>query len=303
MLRSISTTENTEAQRRIFSYLLGASVFSVVKVSTQKFLASSLLLIFLLCILSPLLAKSNPEEISISIPSSQMMEVAQKIWKNECGGRIDGLVAWNNGEDFASLGIGHFIWYPQNQEGPFKEVFPSFLLFLSDKGVAIPQWLRREKSCPWTSQGEFMQQRNSSQMKELGNLLKDTISLQAEFMVQRLKKSLPRIMNSWSGDRRQEMRTKFARLLEDQRGIYALLDYLNFKGEGLSHTERYQGQGWGLVQVLEEMKVPRGSDRPVRNFADAARIMLERRVANSPPERNEQRWLKGWLNRIATYTQ
>ena len=38
-----------------------------------------------------------------------------------------------------------------------------------------------------------------------------------------------------------------------------------------------------------------------RNRASAAKATLERRVANAPIERREQRWLKGWHNRIDTY--
>ncbi len=37
-------------------------------------------------------------------------------------------------------------------------------------------------------------------------------------------------------------------------GVYALVDYVNFKGEGTLATERYQDHGWGLLQVLEGMK-------------------------------------------------
>ena len=29
-----------------------------------------------------------------------------------------------------------------------------------------------------------------------------------------------------------------------------MIDYVNFKGDGLKPTERYKGEGWGLLQVL-----------------------------------------------------
>jgi len=83
-------------------------------------------------------------------------------------------------------------------------------------------------------------------------------------------------------------------------GYYALIDYVNFKGEGTKPEERYQGKGWGLLQVLQNMKV---QDEDVLGaFAAAADRVLTRRVALSPPERNEIRWLAGWRKRIATYT-
>jgi hypothetical protein len=31
--------------------------------------------------------------------------------------------------------------------------------------------------------------------------------------------------------------------------------------------------------------------------------VLTRRVANSPVERNEKRWLSGWRNRVLTYAE
>ena len=46
------------------------------------------------------------------IPQNQLDKVAELIFKNEASGKKDGLIVWNNGEEFISLGIGHFIWYP-----------------------------------------------------------------------------------------------------------------------------------------------------------------------------------------------
>ena len=50
--------------------------------------------------------------------------LGNRIWKNECAGSVAGLVSWNDGEAFPSLGIGHFIWYPAGYTGPFDESFP-----------------------------------------------------------------------------------------------------------------------------------------------------------------------------------
>src|SRR5205814_4282586 len=73
-----------------------------------------------------------------------------------------------------------------------------------------------------------------------------------------------------------------------------------FKGEGVLHTERYQGQGWGLLQVLEAMHGNSDSGAP-DEFARAARMVLTRRVQNSPVDRHESRWLTGWLRRVTSY--
>jgi hypothetical protein len=82
-----------------------------------------------------------------------------------------------------------------------------------------------------------------------------------------------------------------------------MIDYVNFKGEGLKPEENYKGEGWGLLQVLIAMETPEDAQKAPRAFADAAKQILKRRVENSPPERKEQRWLGGWLNRCETYAR
>lgn len=245
--------------------------------------------------------KSDDEYKPVFISSSDAESVGRKIWLNECGGKVMGLTSWNQGEDFASLGICHFIWYPKNQSGPFCEIFPDVLVFLGSRGVPLPDWLAANRACPWLTREEFLQQLNSSQMIELRNLLENTICLQAEFMALRLQKSLPVMVNKFPQDKRTGMIRKFNLLVQNSQGLYAILDYLNFKGEGLLPTEAYQGEGWGLIQVLARMRESSTDENVLTAFVEAANEVLERRVANSPVERNEKRWLKGWQNRIATY--
>ena len=67
---------------------------------------------------------------SIQLSDSQAGQIGRRLWQNESGGTIAGLTAWNSGEDFASLGIAHFIWYPANKRGPFEESFPPLLEYL-----------------------------------------------------------------------------------------------------------------------------------------------------------------------------
>jgi hypothetical protein len=84
-------------------------------------------------------------------------------------------------------------------------------------------------------------------------------------------------------------------------GPFALVDYVNFKGEGTLESERYKGEGWGLLQVLEAMR----EGPALVEFQRAAESLLSRRVKNSPPgrRRGESRWLPGWKNRIRTYAE
>ena len=79
--------------------------------------------------------------------------------------------------------------------------------------------------------------------------------------------------------------------------MYALIDYVNFKGEGISEKERYKNQGWGLLQVLEHMNPE--NQNIMQEFARSADYVLTRRVENAP--RDETHWLTGWRKRINTY--
>jgi hypothetical protein len=70
-------------------------------------------------------APGNPPVSANTAPAThltaaQKASIGRKIWQNESGGTVEGLTAWNVGEEFPSLGIGHFIWYPAGFNGRFK---------------------------------------------------------------------------------------------------------------------------------------------------------------------------------------
>jgi len=138
-------------------------------------------------------------------------------------------------------------------------------------------------------------------MKQLRQFLAGTVDVQAEFLIARLQNALSKMLAEAEPADRANVEQQFERMTRTPQGCYALVDYVNFKGEGVLHTERYQGQGWGLLQVLEQM--PADEDDAVKEFSRAAVVVLKRRVANSPPERGEARWLPGWLNRVRSYNR
>lgn len=240
----------------------------------------------------------------MAISNSDALKVGKRVWQNECNGTISGLTSWNQGEDFASLGIGHFIWYPKGRQGPFEESFPKLVNFVSSRGAKLPTLLLgvgRVQPCPWNSRAEFLQAQNTVEMNQLRRFLVDNIDLQAEFLVARLEASLPKMLAEAALADRTNVQKQFERLTKTPQGCYALIDYVNFKGEGVLHTERYQGKGWGLLQVLETMQGNSDSGAP-DEFARAAKVVLSRRVQNAPSDRHESRWLTGWLRRVNSYS-
>ena len=240
----------------------------------------------------------------MAISHGDALKVGKRVWQNECNGTVSGLTSWNQGEDFASLGIGHFIWYPKGRQGPFEESFPKLVSFVSSRGAKLPTLLLgvgRVPPCPWNSRAEFLKGQNTVEMNQLRRFLVDTIDLQAEFLVARLEASLPKMLVEAEPADRTNVQKQFERLTKTPQGCYALIDYVNFKGEGVLHTERYQGKGWGLLQVLEAMQGNSDSGAP-DEFARAAKVVLSRRVQNAPPDRHESRWLTGWLRRVNSYS-
>ncbi|HYF36156.1 MAG TPA: hypothetical protein VD994_12760 [Prosthecobacter sp.] len=231
---------------------------------------------------------------AVDLTPDQLQRVGKRIWQNECAGTVEGLTSWNKGEDFASLGIGHFIWYPEGRRGPFEESFPPLAAFLRDRGVAVPPWALGP--CPWTSKAAFDADHGGLRQKELRSILSKTVGLQTEFIINRLERALPKMLAEAGKANRRRVQTNFAKLQATPEGAFCLIDYVNFKGEGTNPRERYEGQGWGLLQVLEGMTSPTPA-----GFAESAKAVLSRRVANSPPARGEKRWLEGWHNRCDGY--
>ncbi len=257
-----------------------------------------------LCVLCVSVVNISPVIASnITINKAEQNRIADLIFKNECNRNFECLVSWNDGEDFASLGIGHFIWFPKGSNAPFKESFPDLMRWYQQHGVHVPDSLRDllqpDQDCPWTSKQDFLKPEHQEDIQRLRQFLADTKAVQASFMIHRLKLALPKMLVSVSSEHdKQYIQRQFERISKASNGWYALMDYVNFKGEGTKATERYQGEGWGLVQVLLNMS---NQGDALAAFVTSAKEVLAQRVKLSPSERNEQRWLSGWFKRLDTY--
>ncbi len=242
------------------------------------------------------------------LPGDLAKKIGQKIWLNETGGKIDAITSWSANEEFASLGIGHFIWFPVGKWLPFEESFPALLEFMRKKNVRLPAWLDQTQipANPWTSRAEFRRNSNSPQMKELRQFLLDTVEEQTQFMVARAQGAMDKILKTTpDGTEREHIVIQFTRVIRASENFYPLIDYINFKGEGTNpneaamNSETGRRQGWGLKQVLLKMNGETSDPKAVRaEFADAAQFVLQQRVRNLPSNRVFE---VGWLRRIATY--
>jgi len=256
-------------------------------------------------------AKDSAKDLPVPqlvLPGDLARKIGQKIWLNETGGKSEAITSWNANEDFASLGIGHFIWFPIGKWLPFEESFPALLEYMRRKNVHLPAWLNQAQipANPWTSRARFRKDLNSPQMTELRQFLLDTVAEQTQFMVARAQGAMEKILKTTLDDtEREHIVIQFTRVVRGSEDFYPLIDYINFKGEGTNPNEaalnRETGrrQGWGLKQVLLKMNGDISDPKAARaEFADAAQYVLQQRVRNIPSNRVFE---AGWLRRIATY--
>jgi len=218
--------------------------------SRRQFLTLSILMIALSessCVGQNSAQRMAITQDGIVLSPADAQAVGKKIWQNECSGTVEGLTSWNVGDDFPSLGIGHFIWYVDGREGPFEESFPAMIAFMERQNIpGIPSWLKLAKGSPWTSRDQFLASQNDPELKALRHFLANTVAAQTAFIVQRLEQALPKMKQQTAPADRERLQRNFYAVAQSRQGVYALIDYVNFKGEGTNSNERYRGQGWGL---------------------------------------------------------
>jgi hypothetical protein len=239
---------------------------------------------------------------SAELSAGQKAVIGRKIWQNECAGTVDGLTSWNAGEEFPSLGIGHFIWYPAGFDGPFTESWPQLIAFAKQRG-ANPPAVASLPNCPWSSKKQFQAEFRGPQLTALRKWLAANVPLQTDFIIARSRAALPKMLAAAPASERKRIEANYHKVATTAGGTYALIDYVNFKGDGINPSERYNGRGWGLMQVLGEMRDVSAGPAAASEFAAAAKRVLDRRIANSPPARGEARWKAGWHNRCDTYAR
>jgi hypothetical protein len=253
--------------------------------------------------------------ITLSLNQDLVENIGRKVLYNETHCQASALVHWNTGELFPSLGIGHAIWFPRNVNPGFQESFPNLMKFIrlriSAQGkMMIPAWLDMDVigPAPWADKNEFDNPPIglAGKKEELQAFLSlpEVVRLQMAYLVYRLETGIYKILadTEWKGDMTgaQKIYDNFLALSSGAFGLRSMVDYTNFKGEGVRWIERtyFNKYQWGLKQVLLQMP-----DQPTNlymDFADAAQMMLERVVANVAPERQElaKKWLVGWTVRV-----
>lgn len=227
-------------------------------------------------------------------PNEEKMSVLEnKIKRNEASSQ-DKVIYWHLHEPFPYLGVGRFIWFPRDSSFSYEEDFPSLLKFMKDKGHKLPAWLDQDFTCPWTTRQEF--EKDQKRQLELKQVLETGFELQIKFLVTNSFETFEKIVDSFDENVKSEMKNKIEHLLEDPRGLYALIDYCQFKGSGLNEKEFKDGRGFGLKQVIEALPV---ESLNVESFVKTAKDILKERAKNS--HGLDEKWLSSWINRLDRY--
>ncbi len=231
----------------------------------------------------------------------QVKQIGMQIWQNEASRRKDLLVHWNEHEHFPSFGIGHNIWM-DSPEGNSLQQFLVLCEYFEKHKVVLPKWLQEAKKTgglPWKSRIEFLA--DADKLYQLRNLLSETVNLQVSFMLEKLDNWWKTVLQKSSEKNKTILIKNFDLMRSSLLGTYALVDYLNFKGGGLSTDDNGYCHCCGLTQVLLDMP----DNLTVKNvnaaFAVSSARALLKLIEQSAPSYKQVRFLDGWMKRVGTY--
>ena len=110
---------------------------------------------------------SQASNKKLEISKEELSKIAERIFQNEADGKKDNLVYWNKGENFPSLGIGHFIWYKEGEPDRFEESFPKLVEFYKTNKIELPTILKDNKYAPWINRDQLFVEKQKKDKKVL----------------------------------------------------------------------------------------------------------------------------------------
>jgi hypothetical protein len=259
--------------------------------------------------------------------SQDRKRLIQRIWQRESHGNIAGLTAWNQGEDFASVGFNHSLWQRER-----KSTINYFAEFAHVQGLTnipqelsapLPDYLNTQEKWQNALDDAATQTPSTHAGKKLHELqkffLRDEVQdLQLDFILQDLqqfRRSLFTAVNKVTDeDRRARWQAQLSAieanydwLARDESSFLAMFDYLSFKGNGfeegnisigLSSRNVTLDTHWGLLQVLARLDRKAFSQDPLKAFTQAGSLVLQERAERW---QEDKKWILGWTNRLSDY--
>lgn len=222
-----------------------------------------------------------------------------------------------NAAGYVGIGLGSFIWYGANNQENYIEDWPSVAQALQNQGVSLPVWALGV--CPWSTEAEFDAANTPgspyyADIQSLNSTLQtNPVALHVQFLYgawARLLRGVtpnsdtpadytfgydpiksPLAIISLPAGEAGLVGANFSAVATVQDvdgnpdGLFALMDYDNFKGEGTCVTEMHNTQHWGTLSVLENMGQPETQQgNPLQNFINSALVVLQNRITNTEME-------------------
>lgn len=240
----------------------------------------------------------NSKNEKIKAAKAELLNVGHLIYKNETGLDKNKLVYWNPNEGFPSLGIGHFIWYPKGYSSEIGDMLPSLIEFYKKHNFEVPQILTN-RYAPWKNRSEMESARKRGELDEVIEFFDTTKDVQIFFIYQRLQTALDKMVAK--SNKPEHVKNQFTRVIKTKNGLYPLIDYVNFKGEGITPISSYNNISWGLRQVLENMSGENIGKSALNEFSQSCISVLKNRVKNQPSNKKDDVFLEGWIKRCQTY--
>jgi hypothetical protein len=247
---------------------------------------------------------SHAVTLAMAMDEQDARKLGMLIWNNEADKRVDLLAYWGSYSSFPEIGIGHYIWYPQGQTGPYTAQFPPLCAYMQSRGVQFPQWILEAYlagGAPWQTREEFLY--DTQRTNELRKFLAATVDLQTEFMIKRIEDEWIDILAAAPLERQALLQHYFNLMRSSLLGTYALVDYLNFKGSGLNPHEERNGHRFGLLQVMLDMPLDLTDENITKAFAICAARRLVNYIGHFGPEYRPVKFLAGWVKRVSTYSR
>lgn len=233
------------------------------------------------------------------------------------------VLAWQQNSDgthmnatgYVSIGLGSYIWYGANNRENYVEDWHGVAQALQSHGVALPVWALGV--CPWSTQADFDAANTPGSpyyqdIQALNTTLQtDRTALHVQFLFgpwARLLRGVtpnsdtpgdymfgydptkaPDALISLPPGEAELIGANFSAVstvqdLGHPLGMYALMDYDNYKGEGTAITEIHNTQHWGESAALEKMGPLDIKMDPLTTFINSALEVLHNRIVNTEME-------------------
>ncbi len=172
---------------------------------------------------------------SIVLSDADAAVIGRKIWQNECGGTVEGLTSWNAGEDFPSLGIGISSGTFPAVPVPLRRDFPAPRRLYERAQGGHAGLARRGEWMPLDEPPAICERAAVAPHEGTPSVPRETPS-----RADRLHRTAPRTVPAANGTShpgpagRGQLRANFQLMASSRSGLYALIDYVNFKARASS---------------------------------------------------------------------